>query len=247
MKVRVELHTHTNFSHDSLLNKWFYLLMLKLRKINVIGITDHNEIMGAIKFKNFLEKFNIRVIVGEEIFSDKGEIIGLFLKEKIKLGLSPRETMLAIKEQGGIVYIPHPYDKKRYKTVLVEEEIKNNVDLIDIIEMHNGRNVEEYYSQNQLEIAEKYEKVKSVGSDAHTFIELGRNYNIMEDFNNELEFLENLQAGKYNKRSCIQLSHQITKFARVIKLLRKGQINEIYRIIHKKYNRRKQQIGPEGK
>ncbi|WP_217579010.1 PHP domain-containing protein, partial [Mesorhizobium sp. GbtcB19] len=99
----------------------FYLLMLKLRKINVVAITDHDEIEGALKFKPFLEKHSIRVIIGEEIFSSKGEIIGLFINKKISPGKSPRDSMFEIKQQGGIVYIPQPYGEKRYKTVLVEE------------------------------------------------------------------------------------------------------------------------------
>src|SRR5690606_3298386 len=102
----------------------------KVKKIDIVGITDHNEIKGAQEFKKFLEKFGIKVIVGEEIFSSKGEIIGLFLSEKIEPGMSPRDTMLEIKKQGGLVYIPHPYDEKRYKTVLAEEEIEKNSDLI---------------------------------------------------------------------------------------------------------------------
>jgi predicted metal-dependent phosphoesterase TrpH len=247
MKIRVELHTHTQYSHDSLLNKWFYLLMLKLKRIKVVGITDHNEIEGAIKFKKFLERFGIRVIVGEEIFSSKGEIIGLFLKEKIAPGKSPRETMLEIKKQGGVVYIPHPYDEKRYKTVLPEEEIAKNLDLIDIIEVHNGRNIKDYFSHKQLEIATKYKKIQSIGSDAHTFFELGRNYNEMEEFVDKNDFLESLKYASYVKKNCIQISHHVTKFVRIIKLIRKGQFNEIFRIINKRYRRSKQAAGTENK
>jgi len=242
MKIKLEIHTHTKYSHDSLLNKWLYLLLLKMRKIDVVAITDHNEIVGAIKFKKFLNKFNVRVIVGEEVFTERGEIIGLFLKDKIKPGQSVRTSMMQIKDQGGIVYVPHPYDEKRYKTVLPEDEIAKNIDLVDIIEIHNGRNIKSYFSDIQLSIANKYQVSQLVGSDAHTFLELGRNYNVIEDFKNKEEFLQNITEVEYVKRKCIKFSHQITKYVRVLKMLRKGNFNELYRIINKKIRRSKQKI-----
>ncbi|MFD9624841.1 PHP domain-containing protein [Peribacillus muralis] len=245
MKKKVELHTHTLYSHDSLLNKYLYLIMLKLRKINIVAITDHNEIKGAIIFKKFLEKYNIEVIIGEEIFTDKGEIIGLFITERIEAGLTPRSTMEEIKKQGGVVYIPHPYDEKRYKTVLKEEEIKNNIDLIDVIEVHNGRNIKPEYSERQLKIALKYKKIKSVGSDAHTFIELGRNYNIMDEFCNKEEFLISLNTASNIQKPCLKIAHKITKITRVVKMLRRGQFDELSRTINRRIRKRKQEVSKE--
>lgn len=235
--LKMEVHTHTKYSKDSSLNKYFYLLMLKLKGISVIGITDHNEIKGAFEFKEFLEKFNIKVIVGEEIFTTKGEIIGLFLREKIEPFLSLEETIKRIKEQEGIIYIPHPYDEKRYKTVLAFDEIEKNQENIDIIECHNGRNINLKYSEKQNEIAERLNKLKMVGSDAHIFFELGRNFNLIKDFNNQKEFLENLKEIKLQKKQCIKISHQITKIVKVLKLVKKGELNELFRIIRKKCKR----------
>lgn len=235
--LKMEVHTHTKYSKDSSLNKYFYLLMLRLKGISVIGITDHNEIKGAVEFKKFLEKFNIKVIIGEEIFTTKGEIIGLFLNEKIEPFLSPEETIRKIKEQNGIVYIPHPYDKKRHKTVLSFEEIEKNQKDIDIIECHNGRNISLEYSKKQNEIAEKFKKLKMVGSDAHIFFELGRNFNLIKDFKNQEEFLKNLKEAEFHKKECIKISHQITKIIKILKLIKKGEFNEIFRIIRKKCKR----------
>lgn len=243
MKINLEVHTHTKYSHDSLLNKWFYLIMLKLKGINTVAITDHNEIKGAIELKKFLKKYNISVIIGEEIFTEKGEVIGLFLQKKIEPGLSIRETMLEIKEQGGIVYIPHPYDEKRHNSVLPETEISENIDLIDIIEVHNGRNIKKTFSEKQLVIGNRFPHVHQlVGSDAHTFIELGRNYNIIEEFNTSEEFLINLKDVKHIKKECIQISHTITKLVRLIFILRKGKYDEIYRIIYKRFGKTKHKI-----
>ena len=243
MKMKVEVHTHTKYSHDSMLNKWFYLIMMKLKGINVVAITDHNEIKGAIEYRCFLQKFNISVIIGEEIFTEKGEVIGLFLQSKIEPGLSVRETLLEIKKQGGVVYIPHPYDEKRHKTVLPETEISKNVDLIDVIEIHNGRNEKKYFSNKQLSIANQFSDIyQLVGSDAHTFIELGRNYNIIKAFNTPQEFIQNLKDVKHIKKECIQISHTITKLVRLFILLRKGKYYEIYRIIYKRFRKKERRV-----
>ena len=204
-QVRVEVHTHTKYSKDSMLNKYLYLLMLKIRKINVVAITDHNTIKGGVEYKKFLEKYGVRVIVGEEIFTTKGEIIGLFLKNEISAGLTPKETIDQIRKQNGIVYIPHPYDEKRYKTVLPLNEIEKNIKNIDIIECHNGRNILQEFSIKQEEIANRYKKLKMVGSDAHIFFELGRNYNMMEDFNSEDTFLKNLENVIFKQKKCIKI------------------------------------------
>ena len=141
--LKAEFHVHTRCSKDSMLGKYFILLICKIKKINCIAITDHNEIEGALKYRKLLQKYNIQVIIGEEIFTSDGEIIGLFLKEKISPKLSVKETIKQIKNQDGLVYVPHPYDEKRKKTVLKEEYIKEFSKEIDVIEIHNGRNIED--------------------------------------------------------------------------------------------------------
>lgn len=238
-KIKFEVHTHTKYSKDSILGKLLYLIMLKLKEIDIIAITDHNTIKGGIEYKKFLEKYGIKVIVGEEIFTTKGEIIGLFLNEEIPPNLSPVETIKKIKEQDGIVYIPHPYDEKRYKTVLAIDEIEKNIDNIDIIECHNGRNISKNYSFIQEKIANNYKKFKLVGSDAHIFLELGRNYNVIERFNSKDELLKNLKEAEFVKRDYIKISHQVTKVVKLLKLLIKGEVSEIFGIIRKKCKRRK--------
>ncbi len=236
-KIRAEFHTHTRFSKDSILNKFFILFMLKLKKIKLIAITDHNEVKGAIKYQKFLKKFNIDVIIGEEVMTDSGEIIGLFLNKKIEPFQSPELTVKQIKEQNGIVYLPHPYDEKRYKTVLKEEKQIKLKDEIDFIEIHNGRNISEKYSNKQKDIQQKLKITPIIGSDAHTFIELGRNYieieyTNIEDFKNNMKDI--VEKSVFHKKKCIKLAHTITKFARIIKMIEKGEFNELYRTIFKR-------------
>lgn len=236
-KVRAEFHIHTRYSHDSILNKYFILLMCLLRKIKVVAITDHNEIYGAIKYQKFLKKFDIDVIVGEEIMTCSGEIIGLFLKEKIEPLQTTEQTIQQIKKQHGIVYLPHPYDEKRYKTVLKKEEMLKLQNQIDFIEVHNGRNISEKYSEKQKSIQEELNIMPIIGSDAHTFIELGRNYIEIDYFNIE-DFKDNMnniiEKSEFHTKKCINFAHMLTKFARIITMIEKGEFNELYRVIFKR-------------
>ena len=128
-QYKLELHVHTKYSHDSYFTFWLLHLMCRLRKITHIAITEHNNIRGGIAFKEYCRKRGekINVIVGEEIMTNEGEIIGLFLEKEIESGLSPEETINKIKEQNGIVYVPHPYDEKRNKTVLTKDAIRRNI------------------------------------------------------------------------------------------------------------------------
>lgn len=231
---KIEFHIHTKYSKDSLLNFFFLLIQCKLKKIDCIAITDHNEIQGALKFKKKFKKFNILVIVGEEIFTKDGEIIGLYLNKKIEPNLSAKETIQKIKEQGGFVYIPHPYEPYRTKTVLKEEEISNNRDLIDLIEVHNGRNRSLDISQKQLRIAEKYNLRKVIGSDAHSFFELGRNTMVIDDPEKE-NILKSIENSKiYSFKKAILWAHFWTKIVKVIKVVLRGEWNELFRLINKR-------------
>lgn len=235
--MKIELHCHTKYSDDSLL--LFHALYWKCVAcgIRYIAITEHNNLRGAEAFASFCRKRGnkVSVIKGEEIFTSQGEIIGLFLDSEIGPGLSPEETILRIREQNGIVYVPHPYDQKRKKTVLSEEAIQNNLDQIDCIECHNGRNVLERYGIEQNAIAEKYAITKVIGSDAHTVLEIGRNVIETKDcVLNRETFLEVIKDGYFEKKSCLVIAHKITKIVRAVKMIWKGQFYEVCRIFLKR-------------
>ncbi|MBR1930270.1 MAG: PHP domain-containing protein [Lachnospiraceae bacterium] len=232
--MKLETHIHTRYSKDSLLCFLPLYLKCRLLHISVVAITEHNNIAGAQKFSDFCKKHGNRlsVIIGDEIFTSQGEIIGLFLKEEIMPGQTAKETIRQIKEQGGIVYVPHPYDLKRSKTVLQEEAIAENCDVIDCIEVHNGRNISADYSTKQRAIADKYGINYVIGSDAHTWLEIGRNYmNIRNVPANADEFRDEIKKATFHTKGCLKLSHQITKVVKLLKMIAKGNYDEIYRII----------------
>ena len=238
--MKTELHIHTSHSCDSLLSIRLLALLCRLNAVDCIAVCDHNTISGAIKAKQYFLKHHINVIIGEEIFTADGEIIGLFLNSEIPAGLSSEETAERIMAQGGMVYIPHPYDAKRYKTVLRTDKIKKLAPVTDFIEIYNGRNIENSFSQKQQETADKYtdpsQTVRVAGSDAHAWFEVGRNYMISDsyDTNSPSEFKEAMRAAERKTAPCSAFSHFHTKIVRLFKLLLKGNFNELYRIILRK-------------
>lgn len=235
--MRIEMHVHTRFSNDSLLPLSAIYLMCKFKKISCIAITDHNSIEGAIRFKEKFEKKGLKVVIGEEIMTSNGEIIGLFLKKKIEKGMCPNKTIEEIIKQGGIVYIPHPFDLKRNKSVLDIKYIRNNVDRISLMEVHNGRNISKEYSKKQREIAEKFNFIKVVGSDAHTIFELGRNYMEIDNFNTKEQFIDAISNAKITSASCLKVCHNLTKFSKCIKFVIKGDFNGLFRIVNRKFKK----------
>ena len=211
--------------------------MCKIKKISCVAITDHNTIEGALKFKKKYEKKGIEVIVGEEIMTSNGEIIGLFLKEEIRKGMTPDETIEAIINQGGLVYIPHPFDLKRKRTVIGFEDIKRNKKRINFIESYNGRNILKEYGVEQNKIANELNIIKVIGSDAHTIFELGRNYMEIENFYNKEEFIKSISNAKFIESPCLKICHLITKCDKLAKIILKGDFNELFRTINKRIRR----------
>lgn len=192
-KLTVELHVHTCFSPDSLMSLQQLADTCKRKRIDCIAITDHNTIDGAIAFKNNFS--GIRVIIGEEISTAEGEIIGYFIQQAIKPGLSAAATIAAIKEQGGLVCVPHPFDRRR-SGVLKECALLHNLEQIDLIERFNGRNLNDAANHTAYIFAKLHNKVTTVGADAHTYQELGRCRMVIDDFSDPNDFLNKLIASQ---------------------------------------------------
>ncbi len=168
-----DFHIHTYWSKDSMSNPRDILKMARKKGLRVIAITDHNEIGGALETDKeaMLSGTDIEVIIGEEIKTNRGDIIGLFLTEKIRKGLSPEETIDLIKEQGGIVVIPHPFDRKG-RGALGEYTVKI-AHKVDFIEVENGR-TPSYNNEKARVFSEKHGIPGVGGSDAHWFREVGK-------------------------------------------------------------------------
>ena len=183
--------------------------------INCLAVADHNAIEGAIKLK---EMAPFPIIVSEEILTSNGEIIGMFLSQEIPSKLSAEETIAQIKSQGGLVCIPHPCDRLRF-SVFRNQVFENIMPEVDIIEVFNARSLVPGSSAKAWELAQKYGKLASAGSDAHTPSEIGNAYVEMPEFNGKDEFLASLAQGKISGNKSSPTVHFANTWARLKKRL----------------------------
>lgn len=212
--LNVDMHVHTYYSKDSRM-KFKNLEKAAIKNdMDVLIITDHNRIDGALKFKDYTKKLN--VIIGEEIMTTKGEIIGLFINKQIPSGLSPKETIKKIKEQDGLVYIPHPFDRLR-SSAIKEEILYDITSDIDIIEVFNSRNVFKKDNNKALKFAREHNISKGVGSDSHTRFEVGQSYIKIDNFNGAKEFLINMKNSTLKTKKSSITVHFITKYIKKIR------------------------------
>lgn len=191
--MKVCFHVHSNYSNDSLLSLEKIAQIAKKNKIDVVILADHNNLAP----NNEINKIkDVKIIPGEEIKTNQGEIIGIFLKEKIKSNLSLEETIKKIKEQNGLVVVPHPFDLVRVKRIK-KNVLLRNLEKIDLIEIFNSRTFFNCLDKKAENFAEKYRKNKIVGSDAHSQFELNKAIIEMENFSDQLDFLKKLKKAKF--------------------------------------------------
>lgn len=217
--LAADFHMHTHYSKDS--NTRPELLVKRALQVGLtcIAVTDHNSIRGALEVQQMAPP-QLKVIIAEEIKTPFGEITGFFLKEMVPRGLSPVETCERIKAQGGLVSIPHPYDRVR-RSVLKQEMLESIIDYIDIVEVFNARTTLLQDSRRALDFAKKHDFLNGAGSDAHTAWELGHVKIEMHPFHDIEGFKDSLRHGKIFGR-------RTTPFIHVLTTLTKGRKKYIY-------------------
>ena len=207
--IDVDLHMHTDHSYDCATPVEVLLAQARARGLGAIAITDHNEISGAHDARAKAE--GIKVIVAEEVkTAEQGEVIGLFIEEKIPRGLTLQETIDEIKRQGGLVYVPHPFD--RMHSVPDYEHLLGVLDQVDAIEVFNPRVAIAEFNDEALRFAAKYRIPAGAGSDAHVPQGLGSVRIRMRDFNTPEEFLESLRDADIVRNPASLLYVQALKF-----------------------------------
>jgi predicted metal-dependent phosphoesterase TrpH/glycosyltransferase involved in cell wall biosynthesis len=189
-EIQVDLHMHTDHSPDCATPVDVLLETARDRGLGAIAITDHNEISGALAAREAAGRMDgIEVIVAEEVkTADEGEVIGLFIEEKIKRGMSMADTIAEIRRQGGLVYVPHPFD--RLHSVPDYEHLMKIVEEIDILEVFNPRVAFSAFNEEAERFAAKYRIVPGAGSDSHVAQGLGSVRIRVHDFDGPEEFLE---------------------------------------------------------
>lgn len=172
--LKLDLHTHSLASPDGSITEAQYKKMLE-GGLDYIAVTDHNTINFALQLRKALGE---RIIVGEEIKAIEGEIIGLYLTEEIPARMSALETVKAIKGQGGLVYIPHPFEARRKG--LQPKALGAIAEFVDIIEVQNGRAVFENESLKAEAWATRHQVAGAASSDAHGWHGWGKTYSLVD-------------------------------------------------------------------
>jgi predicted metal-dependent phosphoesterase TrpH len=194
----VDLHTHSVASPDGGITAEQYQAILEKGKFGAIAVTDHNRVDFALKLKRDLGN---AIIVGEEIMTSQGEIIGLFLKKVVEPGQTAQQTVAAIHKQGGLVYVPHPFETHRKG--LSAATLDGIAKEVDLMEVHNGRAVLQNRSQLALTWAQRHHTIQAASSDAHAAKGIGHTYSRIPKFTGPLtrdNFLKLMAGAKLQSK-----------------------------------------------
>ena len=197
--VLCDLHMHTSWSHDCAVDPADLIMHAEAIGLGAIAVTDHNVFGGALETSGLARDHELVVIPGEEVKTDgQGEVIGLFLREEIPRGLSFADTVAAIKEQDGLVYLPHPFD--RMHSIADPATLQRHLADIDVFEVYNARLLFEAYNDEALRFARKYNLTMGAGSDAHVLQGVGTGGVRMRAFQGPEEFLLSLRSAQILRR-----------------------------------------------
>jgi predicted metal-dependent phosphoesterase TrpH len=189
--LRVDLHLHSIYSHDGQCSLEALIERSQECGLDRIALTDHNTVEGALELVRMAPELTI---VGEEAKTREGEVIGLFIKDRLPPFVMPEEVMDLIHEMGGLTYLPHPLDRRRAN--FRPERVMRLADRIDIIETYNPW-CEESANAAAAVLAADLGKVAATGSDAHAVQELGRSWMEIDEYADPADFLEKLRHARH--------------------------------------------------
>ena len=197
--IVADLHMHTSWSFDCAVDPAELVDHAEAEGLGAIAVTDHNVFGGAIETVDAAAGRELIVIPGEEVKTvDQGEVIGLFLEREIPRGLSFEDTVAAIREQGGLVYLPHPFD--RMHTIPEPKTLHRHLADIDVFEVYNARLLFDAQNDEALRFARKYDLTMGAGSDAHVLQGVGTGAVRMRAFRDPEEFLISLRSAEILRR-----------------------------------------------
>lgn len=215
-----DLHSHTVWSRDCCTTVPEVVRGCRRAGITCLAVTDHNEIEGALRVR---DAAGFRVIVGEEIFTREGELIGLFLETRIPPRLPFRETAQRIRAQGGLVYVPHPVSGIR-KSQLSRAVLEDNVDLLDVVESYNARTLFAGDAESRwlAGFIDGHRLATAAASDAHSPWEIGNVRMELEDFETPAGLVQALRSARVHARPAplwqrAVLNHRVRRALRTVK------------------------------
>jgi predicted metal-dependent phosphoesterase TrpH len=192
-RVRLDMHMHTEYSRDSRVALADFAELARNAQLGAVCITDHDTIEGGLRLREM--DTGLQVIVGEEITTADGELVGLYLEKKVAPGLSAEHSIDLIHEQGGLAYVPHPFSRNRRRH-LRRSALDSVAPKLDIVEVFNAREVASSSNLRALEFARQHSLPGGVGSDSHRRTEIGRAYVDVTAFATPEELLAALREGK---------------------------------------------------
>ena len=218
MRLSVEFHCHTIFSKDSLTSPQKLVDTCRRKGIDRVVVTDHNTIEGARAAQALAPEL---VIVGEEIMTTKGEILAAYVTEEIPPFLSPRETILRLRDQGAFISVSHPFDRLR-NGAWKEDDLLEILPSVDAIEVFNSRCMNPRFNHLAREFAEEHNIPGTVGSDAHAAFELGKSLLLLDQFEGPDEMRKVIRNGVPKVKWSPPWVHFTSRYAILYKSLNKA-------------------------
>jgi hypothetical protein len=210
LRQRFDLHVHSHASPDAMSSLAAIIRAARRRGIQGVAITDHDIFHGQGGISCLS---GMKIIWGQEVSTKEGELIGLFLNRTIPSGLSPEETIDAIRGQGGVTYLPHPYKKGGKSWTL--ETLERIGGGLDVVEVYNGRLLDQEANRAAVRLAEDLGVLQGAGSDAHTPWEVGRAFVEMAEFDSPATFLHGLRNAKiFGRPPSISARILLNRFSR---------------------------------
>ena len=206
-----ELHTHTAVSRDSLLAPAALVRASRAKGLGRVAVTDHNRLGGALAAHTLAPDL---IILGEEIMTAQGELLGYFMREEIPGGLAPAETIARLRAQGAVISVSHPFDRLR-RGAWREADLAAILPDVDALEVFNSRCIYPEDNTRALAFAREHAKLGTVGSDAHAAIELGYAALRMAPVNTPAEFLAALAGAEHLTRLSSPFIHFVSAWAKV--------------------------------
>jgi predicted metal-dependent phosphoesterase TrpH len=207
--LKVEFHCHTMYSKDSLLRPEKLLEACRRKGVDRVVITEHNNIDGALHTRQLDPQ---RVIIGEEIMTQCGELLAAFVTEEVPRGLAPEEAIARLREQGAFISVSHPFDRLR-SGHWEEPDLLAILPLVDAIETFNARCMQSSFNQRAQEFARQHDLPGTVGSDAHTAFEIGKACLLLPDFEDADGLRQVIHQGQPQVSLSSPLIHFTSRYA----------------------------------
>ena len=208
-RLRVEFHCHTNVSKDSLVTPQRLVSTCHRKGIDRIVVTDHNSIRGALQAKELAPDL---VIVGEEIMTDKGEILAAFVQEEIPPYLPAMEVIERLRKQDAFISVSHPFDIYR-SGGWDPDDLKSIVPYVDAVEIFNSRCFVKTFNENAQEFARQHNLAGTVGSDAHSTFEIGQAILLLEPFQDTRSLISAMQSAESICKQTLPVVRLTSRFA----------------------------------